>query len=340
MPAMDKTRVPGLVVALLGSLLFAACERPAADPSLRAEAGPAQVTALGRIVPGRAVIAVAAPPGDRVATLETAEGRDVEQGAVLALLATHELRRSELEAARVALAELRERLAAETVHGEAAIRQAEAALALAEAQLAFDRSELARVRSLVTSEAATGRRADEQGFVVRSRELSVERGRAELEMARAGLARTRAALGLGSAEARVKSAEAQLELAIIRAPLAGRVLKVFVHPGEQTGGGPILQLGEVSDMQVVAEVQTRDIGRVRVGQRAEITGESLPGPETGTVIETGEIIHKNDVLNVDPRAPRDTRVVEIRIRLDRREPAARLSNLEVEARVFLEPPGP
>ena len=42
------------------------------------------------------------------------------------------------------------------------------------------------------------------------------------------------------------------------------------------------------------------------------------------------MIYKNDVLNIDPAAKTDARVIEVRIELDDPERTSRLSNLTVD----------
>src|SRR5206468_6695772 len=131
--------------------------------------------------------------------------------------------------------------------------------------------------------------------------------------------RIRSTVGLKSAEARLKSAEEQLELTIIRAPIDGEILKVLTYPGERIANDPILKMGDTADMHVIAEVYETDVGFIRVGQRATITSEALGEPVQGTVEEIGKLIYKNDVLNIDPRADKDTRIVEVRVKLDNSE---------------------
>src|SRR5678815_2391072 len=101
---------------------------------------------------------------------------------------------------------------------------------------------------------------------------------------------------------------------VIRAPMDGEVLKVFTYPGERIGNDPILKMGDTNDMHVIAEVHETDVGAVRIGQRATITSQALDQPVGGTVEEIGALIYKNDVLDVDPRAQKDTRIVEVRIK--------------------------
>ena len=89
-------------------------------------------------------------------------------------------------------------------------------------------------------------------------------------------------------------------------------------------------MGDTSRMRAVAEVYETDIARVQLGQRATITSRALEHPITGKVVELGRMVFKNDVLNVDPAARADARVVEVRIELDDAEAAAGLTNLTVD----------
>jgi hypothetical protein len=64
-----------------------------------------------------------------------------------------------------------------------------------------------------------------------------------------------------------------------------------------------------------------------------VTGEALDAPIPGVVERIGAKVGKNDVLNLDPTASSDTRVIETWIRLDRPEKAAGLIHAEVTVRI-------
>ncbi|NJN76075.1 MAG: HlyD family efflux transporter periplasmic adaptor subunit [Synechococcaceae cyanobacterium RL_1_2] len=124
---------------------------------------------------------------------------------------------------------------------------------------------------------------------------------------------------LGRAKAALSEAEADLELAFIRSPIAGTVLQVNVQPGEtinQTEG--VIQVGQTDQMLVVAEVYESDISLVEVGQKATITSEggSFTGSLGGTVLTVGRQVAKKDVLDTDPTADVDTRVIEVEVLID------------------------
>ena len=77
------------------------------------------------------------------------------------------------------------------------------------------------------------------------------------------------------------------------APIAGRVLRLLLHPGELTTGQPILQMANTEHMIVVAEIYETDVPRVRKGQRATVESKVVPAPAlTGTVIAKGGSISK------------------------------------------------
>jgi hypothetical protein len=54
---------------------------------------------------------------------------------------------------------------------------------------------------------------------------------------------------------------------------------------------------------------------------------------TGIVAQIGQKIDKNDVLNTDPAADTDARVVEVKIRLDDSKRVEGLTNLQVKVEI-------
>jgi HlyD family secretion protein len=324
-----------LALLLLVTVANGGCGKREADTRSRDRSGKpvSAVTALGRVTPGRAVISIAAQPGSRILSLEVADGKKVKAGDALAYLDMYMLRKAERDAAKVALDEAWERLETETAYAHAVVDQNHEAVHLLEVAVDHERRELVRFESLLSSKTIQPQRFDEQKFLVQSREAELGKATAELRSAETAMARIRSTVGLRSTEAHLKSAEAQLELTVIRAPIDGEILKIFTYPGERIGDEPILKMGNTADMHVIAEVYETDVGFVRVGQRASISSEALGEPVQGTVEEIGKLIYKNDVLNLDPRADRDTRIVEVRLKLDNSEAVSRLSHLEVSVRI-------
>jgi len=136
-----------------------------------------------------------------------------------------------------------------------------------------------------------------------------------------------------------KQAQAELELAYVRAPIAGKVLKISARPGEIIGNSGIVELGQTDQMLAIAEIYESDISKVRVGQQVTITSETNAFTEElrGTVSLIGLQIGKKDILSTDPSADVDARVVEVKIRLDPESSrrVSGLTNSKVLVKIYL-----
>jgi ABC exporter DevB family membrane fusion protein len=142
---------------------------------------------------------------------------------------------------------------------------------------------------------------------------------------------------LETAIANVNRAEETLNLAHIRAPQAGQVLKIYTRSGERINERGIISLGKTSQMNVIAEVYELDIAKVRVGQKAKITSPVFSGELEGTVTQVGLEVNRQDVVTPDPTRDVDSRVVEVRIRLNPQDSqkAKELTNLQVNVVIDL-----
>ncbi len=141
----------------------------------------------------------------------------------------------------------------------------------------------------------------------------------------------RAKVNRDMAAAKLERAEAELERSHVRSPIDGRVLEVLARSGEKVGPAGIIEVADTSEMLAVAEVYETDINRVKVGQRASVRSSALPGGEiSGTVSRVALKISRKDVLDTDPVADAESRVVEVEISLDTPDAAAALTNLRVD----------
>jgi HlyD family secretion protein len=140
-----------------------------------------------------------------------------------------------------------------------------------------------------------------------------------------------------AAEAGIKQAEANLDLALVRSPRNGQILKIYTFAGERIGDKGIVALGNTSQMNVVAEVYETDIHKVAIGQQVRIQSQGFLQELTGEVIEIGLQIGKKDVLGTDPASDSDVRVVEVRISLDpvSSQKVKALTNLQVNVIIYL-----
>ena len=141
--------------------------------------------------------------------------------------------------------------------------------------------------------------------------------------------------------AQVERERASLGDYYVRVPVDGRILKINTQVGEQVDPNEgIVDLGQTDQMYVIAEVYETDITKVKLGQRAIIRSENGGFDETlnGTVDFISLQIKKQDILDSDPAADVDARVVEVKIRLDPDDSpiVATLTNLKVRVTIDLD----
>jgi HlyD family secretion protein len=142
---------------------------------------------------------------------------------------------------------------------------------------------------------------------------------------------------LKQAQASVGKATADMELAYVRAPVNGEILDIHTRPGEALDEKGIAEIGQTDQMMVVAEIDQNDINQVKIGQKATVTSGVFTEELHGQVHQVGSLINKNDILDTDPAADEDSRVVEVEILLNPKDSrkVAKLSNLEVDVVIEL-----
>ncbi len=137
--------------------------------------------------------------------------------------------------------------------------------------------------------------------------------------------------------AEVNQAKKNLEQTYVRSPQDGQVLDIHTRAGEVVSSNGIVEIGQTSQMYVVAEVYQSDISKVRPGQQVQITSDALPDELQGRVDRIGLQVRRQSVVNTDPSTNIDARVIEVHVRLDRvsNQKAAQLTNLQVKAMIKL-----
>jgi HlyD family secretion protein len=142
-----------------------------------------------------------------------------------------------------------------------------------------------------------------------------------------------------SAIAKVNRSQAELNLSYVRAPQAGRILNINTRSGETVGDDGIVELAQSDLMYAVAEVYETDISKIKIGQTANITSDrnTFPNKLQGKVDYIGWQVAKKDVLDTDPTAVTDARVIEVKVRLDPNtsKQLARLTNMQVNVAIKL-----
>ncbi|MBE9044172.1 response regulator [Pleurocapsales cyanobacterium LEGE 10410] len=318
----------------------------------------------------------AAAEGSRVDQLLVERGERVKQGQVVAVLDSYDRAAAALDRAKtnvsIAQANL-ERVQAGAKQGDidaqkSAINRLEAELrgqtASQEADISRLKAELDnaqgeydRYQQLFNEGAISAQERD-------TRRLRVDTVRQQLEQASENLNRTIettqvqrneaqarlesiaevrpvdvgvAQAELEQANAAVKQAQADLALTEVRSPIDGRVLKVDVRPGEVVDERGIISIGQTERMYVVAEVYETDIDRVRLRQKAIITGAAFSEELEGEVVQVGLEVKQQNVFESDPLVNTDNKVVEVKIRLapESSKRVTALSNLQVQVVIVL-----
>ncbi len=215
---------------------------------------------------------VSSPLAGELDRITLREGDDVAEGGIVARL--HPTAPALLDA-RTEL-ELRRRIEgarASKERADARVMRAASALELAGLEVGRSRK-LAETNTIARAKLDS----DELAFEIAGHELDSARADAhvaqhDIDIAVAALARTRDPGSLGR--------ETEWPL---RAPIAGRVLRVQQRSGGTVGlGMPLLELGDPSNLEVIIELLTTEAPQVIQGAEVRLDGWGGPVPLSGRV---------------------------------------------------------
>ncbi len=231
--------------AAIGALLLALFACPREKEAPEAETAPRHVRCLPvstlRVVDSVELRGTIAPLPERDASLAPQVTGKIVEVAV---------REGDVVDAEQPLARI------ESARYEDQAKEADAALQKARAERATAKASLARVERLFDHGIAPRQEVDD----------------AELRLANAAAQES---------EARSISQRAHRELSwtTLRSSIAGTVLKVFRHSGELVDGTPatpIVEVADVSELELAGDATAQDLVRIAKGQTATITSAALP----------------------------------------------------------------
>ena len=332
---VTKHRLPiaSLVLLLASVLVFASWSRfrskaNDASPDSAKEATAENLADVVLASPGRIegaseVINIGAGADGVIAEIRVREGQRIRAGEILAVIDRQDLsaefsaarataestRQSRTRLVRGSRDEERRQAEAEVNAVEAVVKQAQLRYSRYEelfqkGVISADQRDEAR-RDLDVSEANLRAAVQHKGFV-NAPPLPEELERADAEVR--------------AADGRVRNVTERLSKCFVKAPISGTVLKTFMKPGETFSTftpQPILSLADTSRMRVRAEVDERDLGRIRVGQQVIIRSEAFNGKTlTGRVNRIGSQMGRKKVRTGDPAEKSDRDVLEVFIDLD------------------------
>jgi HlyD family secretion protein len=298
------------------------------------------VSAAGRVEPIGGEVRITAPAPGRIAEVLVSLNDKVTAGDLMVRLDDEELQGRVNAAAAEATVRKRERDNAEATGKAQERRTAEDAVANAERQLVQSRDELDRLlRARKGGQAVVADLDKARDAVTKSRER-LDQARATLRkvLSSDGLpAPTRQEVGLAAARADLAQADAALERTRVRAASSGTILQLNAKLGETAVPSPesaLIVMGDLSSLRVRAEIEERDIGKLRVGQNGVVRSDAFPGKDfEGKVATVAQALGPSRVGLRGPRKPTDVDVLEILIDLAGQPPL--LPGMRVD--VFLKP---
>lgn len=298
-------------------------------------------SAPGRVEPRGGEVRIGPQTSGRVVQVAVKINEQVKAGDVLVRLDDADLftRHAAIEAE--AAVRKRERDGEPVQRGAADRRAAEDAVAAAE-RAAFQ----ARIDVDVMTEARRTNRATADDVAKTQENLSAWREKLEQERAALRKAQsqpgvplpTRLEASLTGSRSELSLAESAIERTRIRAPSDGTVLQVNAKVGETVAPSaeapPLIVFGDVSRLQVRAEVEERDVAKIRLSQRVVVKSDAYPGREfEGQVSTLAQSLAPPRLSSRGPRRPSDVDVLEVVVELDGQPPI--LPGMRVD--VFFKP---
>jgi HlyD family secretion protein len=310
-----------LALLALGYAFVFAGTKTISVASVRTESGGASqgtsvLSATGYVV-AHHKIAVGAKVMGRVAWIGVEKGDTVREGQILVRLEDNEFR-AQVNQARANLASAQARLdqlqsgsrPQEKLRDKASVLQAEANLRKAEAD--YQRTEKlfrAGVSSRAELDHALSERDTAAALVEAARQSSsitdVGPRPEEIRAAQAAVQQMKAALDY---------AQTQLAATEISAPVSGTVLERIVERGEMVapsafgGSGArtsVVDLADLTDLQIELDISQTDFARLQMDQRAEIIPEAFPNLRyTGFIAE------------IAPEANRAKSTVQVKVKVE------------------------
>jgi len=134
----------------------------------------------------------------------------------------------------------------------------------------------------------------------------------------------------------IDAIKVDLEQTQLRSPIDGIVLQVLVREGERPNSSGVITVGANQLMEALIEVYESDIDRVQMDQVVDLISENggFNGSLRGQVSLISPQVRQRRVLSTDPTGDADSRVVEVRVKLDKlsAKKVSHLTGMKVIAR--------
>ena len=234
------------------------------------------------------LVKVKAEASGKIVEMNVEEGQFIEAGTVIARLDQTDQRIAR-DRAKVAVELARKEL--ERIRqgqNPANLRALENAVETARLNLKNARDSYERIRELHEQGYASDQELDNAKHQLSLTEEQLKKAEEDLRQAQSfdlRQAERLAELRLKDALLALDQAERQLGKSTVIAPISGTILKKFVSEGDTvqsslssfTEGTTIVTMADLTAIQVRADVDEVDIGRVKPGQRVEVSSDAYPG---------------------------------------------------------------
>ncbi len=116
----------------------------------------------------------------------------------------------------------------------------------------------------------------------------------------------------------IESINVDLNQTELKSPIDGIVLQILVREGERPNSSGVMNVGANQLMEALIEVYESDINRVQIGQTVDLISENggFDGSLRGQVSLISPQVRQRRVLSTDPTGDADSRVIEVRVKLD------------------------
>lgn len=125
---------------------------------------------------------------------------------------------------------------------------------------------------------------------------------------------------IASAEHRMEIVQEKMSKCVVTAPINGAILRVLMKTGESFSTltpRPLFTMADLSVRRIRAEVDERDVSKVRVGQKVLIASDALHNQLLqGVVGRISDTMGRKRILTGDPSEKADRDVLEALIDLD------------------------
>jgi HlyD family secretion protein len=305
-------------------------QTPAAKKAATSVAAPRTqwvASAPGRIEPKGGELRIGAQATGKLVELYARINDKVMAGDLLARIDDEDLQ-ARLVAAEAEVSVRKRERDGENSSGQAKERRvADDATAATERALFSARRELDRVS--VANRA--GSLTDDDVIKVRTNvaawndRLALDRANMRKVHAQSGMPlQTRLESGLATARAELSQVETAIQRTRVRAVTDGTVLQVIAKVGETvapSAEAALLTVGDMSSLRVRAELEERDVSKVRVGQVVVVRSDAYPGRDfNGKVVIVAQALAPPRLASRGPRRPNDVDVLDVQIDIEGETP--------------------